>query len=271
MAPEISTGTRPRSQILLLIAEEVSGPGLARELADRGEGPRDASVALVAPALVPSATAAQADDIDAAITEAQRKVDASVALLRRQGYTAVGKVGDSDPVQAIEDGLAEFPSKQVIVVTHPSERMVRLERYLVDRVTRDVGADVTHVVMNPGYEQPLGLVEDVAARTPTRAEQIAQRRRGERDYLALGLAFLGTLVLGWLALIGTNETNSAVGIAQLLIAGAAFGIAVFYVIGAIAFEAAGYRGGWARLTSDFVFAIFPIAIAASVVLSVIRG
>jgi hypothetical protein len=260
-----------RSRILLLIAEEICGPCLARELTDRGEGPGDATVAMVAPALVSSATAAQTDDIDAAIVEAQRKVDASVSLLRRQGYAVVGKVGDSDPVQAIGDGLAEFPSDEVIVATHPSERMERLEKDLIDRATRDIGIRVTHVVMNPGDGHPLGLFEEVAARAPTSGERRVQNRRRNRDYLALGLAVLGTFVLGRLAFTGTNETTSAAGIAQLLIAGAAFSLAVFYVIGALAFEAIGYRGSWARLTSDLIFAIFPIAIAASIVLSVIRG
>jgi hypothetical protein len=261
----------PSSRILLLIAEEICGPCLARELADRGDGPEDASVAMVAPALVPSAAAAQTDDIDTAIAEAQRKVDASVTLLRGQGYTAVGKVGDSDPVQAIGDGLAEFPSEEVVVVTHRSDRMKGLERDLVDRATRDLGISVTHIVMNPDDEHPLGLVEEVAARAPTSDERRVRNRRMYRDYLALGLAILGTFALGRLAFTGTNETTSAVGIAQLLIASAAFGFAVFYVIGALAFEAIGYRGAWARLTSDLVIAIFPTAIAASVVLSVIRG
>jgi hypothetical protein len=109
----------PKSRVLVLIADEICGRCLARELTDRGEGAAGTVVIMIAPALVHSATAAWTDDIDASIAEAERKVDASVALLRRQGYATVGKVGDSNPIRAIEDGLAEFAPDSVIVATHP--------------------------------------------------------------------------------------------------------------------------------------------------------
>ena len=41
--------------------------------------------------------------------------------------------------------------------------------------------------------------------------------------------------------------------------------------GLIAFEAVDYRGMWAKLTSDFVFVVIPVAVVASVVLSIVRG
>jgi hypothetical protein len=104
----VKSAPLPKSRVLVLIADEICGRCLARELADRGAGPAGTSVVLIAPALVHSATAAWTDDIDAGIAEAERKVDASVALLRRHGYTTVGKVGDSNPSRAIKDGLAEF-------------------------------------------------------------------------------------------------------------------------------------------------------------------
>jgi hypothetical protein len=117
----------PKSRVLVLIADEICGRCLARELTDRGEGPEGTSLVLIAPALVHSRTEAWADDIDADIAEAERKVDVSVALLRRQGYETIGKVGDSNPSQAIEDGLAEFAPDSVIVATHPADRMSLLE------------------------------------------------------------------------------------------------------------------------------------------------
>src|SRR3954454_22940873 len=118
----------PKSRVLVLIASEICGQCLARELAGRGEVATGTSVVIIAPALVHSATAAWTDDIDVGIAEAERKVDASVALLRRQGYSTVGKVGDSNPVRAIEDGLAEFAPDTVIIATHSADRMELLER-----------------------------------------------------------------------------------------------------------------------------------------------
>ena len=145
----------PKSMILVLIAEEICGECLARELTDRGDGPADTSVVLIAPALVHSRTEAWADDIDADIAEAQRKVDVSVVLLRRQGYSVMGKVGDSNPVRATRDALAEFPAKRVIVATHAADRMQEPERNLIDRLTRSAGIALTRVVMTPDGDYPL--------------------------------------------------------------------------------------------------------------------
>jgi hypothetical protein len=144
----------PVSRLLVLIAAEICGRCLARELADRGEPAAGTSVVIIAPALVHSATAAWTDDIDAGIAEAERKVDASVALLRRQGYATVGKVGDSNPIRALEDGLAEFAPDRVIVATHPADQMELLERELVDRLAHD-GTGVARVVMAPDGDYTL--------------------------------------------------------------------------------------------------------------------
>src|SRR4051812_34284441 len=145
----------PESRALVLVAGEVCGPCLARELANRGEDPAGTSVVVIAPALVHSATRAWTDDIDAAIDDAERRADTSVALLRRQGYTVEGKVGDSNPVRAIQDALAEFPSGKVHVATHPVEWMEPLEKDLVDRVTRDDSIGVTPLVMAADGQYPL--------------------------------------------------------------------------------------------------------------------
>ena len=164
----------PKSRVLILIAEEICGRCLARELANRGEGPEGTSVVIIAPALVHSVTVVWANGIDAGIAAAERKVDASVALLRRQGYTAVGKVGDSDPVRAIENGLAEFPSESVIVATHPAELMGLLEWELIDRLARE-GKAVTRVVMTPDVDDAMprpesGLPPKRTRKSPPQAD-----------------------------------------------------------------------------------------------------
>ncbi|HEX3263504.1 MAG TPA: hypothetical protein VHR37_07575 [Solirubrobacterales bacterium] len=116
-----------KARILVLAAEEICGPCLAQELTRHGKGPEDASVVLIAPSLVRSATTAQTDDIDAAIVEAQRTVDASVARLEEQGYTVSGKVGDSDPGQAIEDGLGVFRSDSFAICSPVRHRNNRIQ------------------------------------------------------------------------------------------------------------------------------------------------
>jgi GABA permease len=166
----------PKSRVLVLIGDEICGRCLARALADHGEGAAGTFVAIIAPALVHSATAAWTDDIDAGIAEAERKVDASVAQLRRQGYATVGKVGDSNPSRAIEDGRAEFAPDRVIVATHPADRMGLLERELLDRLAHD-GTGVTRVVMAPDGYSPLTPRGGYAAgRTPKSGLQADDRR-----------------------------------------------------------------------------------------------
>ncbi|MGH3340583.1 MAG: hypothetical protein ACRDPL_17375 [Propionibacteriaceae bacterium] len=174
----------PKSRLLVLIAEEICGRCLARELAERGEEPAGTFVVIIAPALVHSATATWADDIDAGIADAERKVDASVAPLRRQGYTVVGKVGDSNPVRAIEDGLVEFASDSVIVATHPADRMGLLERDLIDRLAR-AGTGITLVVMASDGEYPLPTPEEIPPWAYAKEPSVGRRHTRGRHRISM--------------------------------------------------------------------------------------
>jgi hypothetical protein len=62
-----------------------------------------------------------ASDVGESEAEARRKLDVTVASLRREHVDAETEIGDSDIVQAIEDALREFPADEVVLATGPEE------------------------------------------------------------------------------------------------------------------------------------------------------
>jgi hypothetical protein len=63
------------------------------------------------------------------------------------------RVGDVDPVIAIEDALRTFPADQVIVVTPPEEAGSWLEKGFPDAVSERLGLPVTHLVDESSPEE----------------------------------------------------------------------------------------------------------------------
>jgi Polyketide cyclase / dehydrase and lipid transport len=84
-------------------------------------------------------------DLDGAIEQARDRLDRAVDALAAQGVDAVGSVGDSDPLVAIDDALRSFAAHEIIIATHPPGQSNWLERNLVDRVRERHGLPVTHL------------------------------------------------------------------------------------------------------------------------------
>jgi GABA permease len=70
--------------------------------------------------------------------------------MRSAGVEATGEVGDSDPLQAIEDALRTFAPDELIISTHPPDRSHWLERGVVDGARERFALPVTHVVVDLG-------------------------------------------------------------------------------------------------------------------------
>jgi len=58
------------------------------------------------------------------------------------------EVGDTDPVQAIEDALRRFPADEVIVVTRPGDEASWLEKDSAEAASERFGVPVTHLVVD---------------------------------------------------------------------------------------------------------------------------
>ena len=89
-----------------------------------------------------------ASDEDSARAQAQQRVDSSLAKLREAGISARGEVGESDPLQAIEDALSTFGADEIVISTHPEGRSHWLERGVVTKARERFAVPITHVVVD---------------------------------------------------------------------------------------------------------------------------
>jgi hypothetical protein len=139
-------GTPGERRILVIANETVAGEALFEAVRKAAEGYR-AHVFVVAPALNTKVRHWVSDE-DPARAEAQRRLDDSIARLAETGLDARGQVGDSDPLQAIEDGLRTFGPDEIILSTHPEGRSNWLERGVVDAARKRFAVPITHVVVD---------------------------------------------------------------------------------------------------------------------------
>ena len=64
------------------------------------------------------------------------------------GISARGEVGDSEPLQAIEDALRTFGADEIIISTHPEGRSNWLEKGVVAGARERFAVPITHVVVD---------------------------------------------------------------------------------------------------------------------------
>ena len=152
---EIEVGASPGDHYMLLVVvtETVEDPGVAGAIAEVATAGADATgadpdrapqVLVLAPALN-TPVAHWLSDLRKARLEAQRRLAVSLGTLAAAGVDARGQVGDSDPVQAVEDSLRTFPAQEVVFVTGPDhDRQVAEVRRRLDRPVRmlEAGARV---------------------------------------------------------------------------------------------------------------------------------
>jgi hypothetical protein len=132
---------------ILVIANETVGGGTLREMVrEKSEGFR-AEVLVVVPALN-SPLRHWASDEDGARAAAGERLGRSLERLRELGIEARGEVGDSDPLQAIEDYLHIFGADEIVISTHPEGRSHWLERGVVERARERFAVPITHVVVD---------------------------------------------------------------------------------------------------------------------------
>jgi hypothetical protein len=131
---------------LLVIANETcAGRALLDVLRQRTD--ERTEILVVAPALN-SRLRHLVSDVDEARHEAEERLRVSMAVLRAAGMSARAMVGDSDPVQAIEDALREFDADEVVVSTHPPTRSNWLEKRVVERARERFDLPIVHVVVD---------------------------------------------------------------------------------------------------------------------------
>jgi hypothetical protein len=139
-------GADDERRILVIANETVGGGELLSILRRKSEGVQE-RIHVVCPALN-SQLRHWASDEDGARAAAQRRLDASLERLRGHGVQADGEVGDSDPLQAIEDALRTFGADEIVISTHPEGRSNWLERNVVGLARERFDVPITHVVVD---------------------------------------------------------------------------------------------------------------------------
>lgn len=87
-------------------------------------------------------------DEDPARLAAQKRLDATLERLSSLDVEAHGKVGDVDPLVAVEDAVRLFRPQEIVVSTHPKGRSNWLERGVVNALRERYDVPVTHVVVD---------------------------------------------------------------------------------------------------------------------------
>jgi hypothetical protein len=146
--PTIPARHHPEDErrILVIANETVGGEALREMIKQRSEGKRE-QVMVVVPALN-SPLRHWVSDEDPARAAAEKRLQESLRRLRDAGVDAQGEVGDSEPLQAIEDWLRRFDADEVIISTHPEGRSHWLEKGIVEEARKRFSAPITHVVVD---------------------------------------------------------------------------------------------------------------------------
>jgi hypothetical protein len=141
---EVAAAPADHYAMLVVLESAVEDPHLAgeiEEIATAGakatrSGAGRPEVLLLAPAMN-SAVRHWLSDLRRARFDAQHRLTLSLATLAAADLDARGAVGDSNPVQAVEDTLRTFGAQEVVFVTPPGDgRDVEHVRRRLDRPVR---------------------------------------------------------------------------------------------------------------------------------------
>jgi hypothetical protein len=150
--PRITSETPEGTHRILVVANETVGGSTLREEVERRAHGRETEVLVVAPALN-SRVRHWASDDDTARDAARGRVAASVDRLAETGLAVRGEVGDSEPLQAIEDALRVFGADEIVISTHPPGRSHWLEQDLIEKARGRFAVPITHVVVDLAVER----------------------------------------------------------------------------------------------------------------------
>ncbi len=110
----------------------------------RHAGDEAAEVKVVAPAADVSPLEWLATDEGSARADAEQVAEESAEAVGGAARVET-EVGDTDPVQAIEDALRTFPADEVVVVTPPGDEANWLEKDTGEAARHRFGVPVTHL------------------------------------------------------------------------------------------------------------------------------
>jgi hypothetical protein len=131
---------------LLVVTTAPVDPGPLRE-AVRSHSGEDAEIRIVAPASDLSPLQWLASDEDAAREQAAGIAGEAAGAVEPEAARTEAEVGDTDPVQAIEDALRSFPADEVLVVMHDDDEASWLEQDSAEEARERFGVPVTRLTV----------------------------------------------------------------------------------------------------------------------------
>jgi hypothetical protein len=268
---------------LVVIDEAVSGRELTRALTERIEdGIKE--VFVVAPAMPGSKLEMMMGDVDDAIPPARERLEETLEALRGAGVKADGEVGDSDPIQAMNDEVVKFAPDQIILVAHTEAEGSPIEKGLLEQAERDFDLPVLELVVTREAEPEVLDVQ--------KTRRGSWRGRGEsgaylppvnrRDIAGIVVGFLCTIVLGILAAKGLANSHTGGGnheedrtgaeaAAMLLIALAFALINLGHIVALILAQGVRAEGLFNRFFAKVSLFGTPLALIPQIVLLIISG
>lgn len=148
-------GDRPGDPVrrLLVLADRTSESTALHQLVRHRARGGDGEVLLVAPAQDVGSSRWSAE-ADAALADAQARLERVVAALRATGLQVSGEIGPDDPVEAAHQAIRRFPADEILLATLPAGRSAWLEQGVVDGLRKRLRLPVTHVVVDPDASAP---------------------------------------------------------------------------------------------------------------------
>ena len=137
------------THVLVVANETVDARTLRDALAARGD---ELQVTVVAPVNQPPRGYVVYSDTRRA--SARRRLDRALAELRWQGIDVHGQVAHPDPFSAAMEAVHDERVDEIVVSTFQPERSGWLRRDLVERLRKETGLPVEHVVVAQAAEVP---------------------------------------------------------------------------------------------------------------------
>lgn len=157
------TDERPRR--ILVVANETVGGSALIEAVRRHADDGSESIRVICPQNRPKhGNVIYEDTVSAA---AANRLELTLSDLREAGVEARGEIVDPDPYTAIRDALEAEGTDLVIISTHPQTRSGWLQRSLVNRVERDLGVEVEHVVVDLDQDAREGITSTLVVANRT--------------------------------------------------------------------------------------------------------
>jgi hypothetical protein len=122
-------------------------PDRLREEVARHAGDETPEVRVISAASDVSPLEWLTNDEDSARREAEETAGAAAAAVGGEAAIVDAGAGSTDPVEAIEDALREWPADEVLLVTPPDEDANWLEAGAGSEARERIGVPVTHVTV----------------------------------------------------------------------------------------------------------------------------